>query len=74
MTTPETTPSPKAIPKIFEPEFEDRTVDRPPGPQMQSLEDGQPCRKADGERRKDDVEGNGRSELDPGQEKGGEVH
>ena len=52
----------------LEPELEDDAIRRPPGREMQRLENGQPRRQSDRERWKDDVERDGEGELQPRQQ------
>src|SRR6516165_6840836 len=61
-------------PENLEPELEDESVGRTPGPQVQSFEHREPRRQTYRERREDDVEGDSKCELQPRQEKGREVH
>jgi hypothetical protein len=65
---------PEGDAEYLEPELEDKTVNRAPGPQMHGFEHSEPRREPDRERREDDVERNRRSELDAGQQKRREVH
>src|ERR1700729_1339275 len=52
----------------LEPELKKDAVRRPPGREMQRLQHGQPSRQSDRELWKDDVEGDGESELQPRQD------
>src|SRR5262249_57036945 len=51
----------------LEPEFEDTAIRRTTGDEVQCLENRQPCRQADRERRKDDVKRYSERKLQPRQ-------
>jgi len=60
--------------KYFQPEFKKHLIDRAAGSKMKRFEDGQPRGKPDRERRENDVERDGESELKSRQEKRRHIH
>src|SRR6476619_8016846 len=60
--------------EYLQPEVEDHAIDRPAGRKTQRLENGEPRRQSDREGWKDDMERDGKGELNSRQEKRRHIH